>query len=266
MTKEINEDKYRHNLPFEIKYGTYMGVYKTFRPQRPFTIRVFPRIVLKRTQDEKLFRDAESLIVKANGLAVNLDLFYETNNEKYNIAAKEYREQFFSHCSTQFNSSFVDSLKNLENELLKFFPYEKELWVKIHNDQPPKDEEIEKYINMRASDAFLHAKIVEVYTKEDFSIPMFCSMRLLDTFHDIVQYQRDLEAGLPSVMYMFYSQRIREGHIPSIPEPKHVVGLARKIYAECKSFDYKNCNFLRGEINRLLYGIENFWYLTTPGR
>lgn len=232
--------------------------YEKLEKRLPWSVRIYPKIVLNHTGDWNKYRETIVLCNETYTWVRTTDLYSETGSVWNEHQAELSRAKFLKKVDNLFGKLFVKRICFLEKELLHFFPYERKLWNKIQSGILLTDEEIEKFVGMRSLDALLHTEIIRGFTGEDWSVPMVVCMKIKDISNDLLQYSKDLEAKLPNIYYMF---ALQEG-LASSAKPKKITlyardkveQLKRSILSEVENFDFRNCSFLEDEINFLYRG------------
>ena len=224
----------------------------------PFPVKNFSRIVLQRTGDQEKYLAARSLMDLIHEEVKYIDFFYETQQETYKAKYEASKAKVYSTADSLFGGQLSAEMRTLDDQLILFFPYERDLWDRVKSGYAPTNDEIEEYSRFRGSDAKYYASIVQAFSGEDFTLPMHASMQLIDLTRDIWQYREDMASGLPNVVAMYLSQIFRQSkHFPEWPHPGLLKRQATKIFDQAMAFDYKNCEFLKKEMGMLMHSIRH---------
>jgi hypothetical protein len=253
-----------HDFDYEL-INRFISVFQY--KKKPFPIRVFSKIIKHTPMDEYSHQLGNTLITGIHSLVTNLDIYSETNDQKYKMEANNYREMIYSVSEEKFGQTFVTELNILEGKAMEFFPFERELWERVMQDIPPTDDDIKQYMTMRAGDSHIYAKIIEAFTHKDLTLPIKVSLQLLDYFRDTYHYHQDLKDNLPNSVYMALMSRYRMSGMPEYTySSTPIYHLAKRVFNQIQDFDFKEYQFFKREIKALWNGIENYPDVVSPLR
>ncbi|MCK4522205.1 MAG: hypothetical protein KAU20_06530 [Nanoarchaeota archaeon] len=163
----------------------------------------FPKVIEKLFKNRLTNNQQEELfwrLVHATRYACLLDYYHETNNILYLHEGQKQKENLFSRLpnKTRYN------LEDIENKIISFFQYEKEVIAKIEQQHIFSDKDIKNYIKKRSSDSIYYEMIIEDFIPDN-DIPsnaLRCQLALYDVLKDLSDYENDLQDRHPNILVM----------------------------------------------------------------
>jgi len=150
------------------------------------------------TDDEQLLKKAKTVFTAALRGMYLYDRYHETGENIFLAAAEAQMKIVYG----EMQPKQAIELRMLWEDLLKFFDFEVEIREKQHIKKQFSRKEIDRYMELKSSDAYFYARIVEFLVGVDLRQICYVNMRLLDILNDFIEYEKDYREGEPNLIIM----------------------------------------------------------------
>lgn len=176
--------------------------------QRPFiqTLTTIVGEVSPRSGIQKI----HPLIKRAVRCACLLDLYAESGNPIYAAELEKQRSVFYKEVPKNFHSE----LEKVEGDVKRFFDDEKTLIKRIRAGDKFLEDDIRTYLMGKSGDNLFYGRLLELLVPEwNLTEELQIQTMLFDIGKDLLDYEEDVENGLPNILGMCLSSGIDRGWI-----------------------------------------------------